>query len=114
MHFDGTFKTKRLSDGTVLPNPPRFQMFQCIEAPPPFTVTQDSPSDLGGRTLFVNTSNIYAESLAKSRYAGDVSNQKWTVFTPMNKSFGGDEMKIPILRKNSLTDHPVLSWHEPW
>ncbi|KAF8330028.1 uncharacterized protein EI90DRAFT_3124824 [Cantharellus anzutake] len=114
MHFDGTFKTKRLADGTVVPDPPTFQMFQCLEAPLSHTGVKDSASDIGGRTLFANTANIFAESLSRSPYAADVKSRMWTVFMPANKNFGGDEIKVPLLQKNSLTGHQVLSWHEPW
>ncbi|KAF8323622.1 Pyoverdine/dityrosine biosynthesis protein-domain-containing protein [Cantharellus anzutake] len=114
MHFDGIFKTKRLADGTVVPDPPTFQMFQCLEAPLSYTGAKDSPLDIGGRTLFANTANIFAESLSHSPYAADVKSRMWTIFTPPNKNYGGDEIKVPLLQKNPLTGHQVLSWHEPW
>ncbi|KAF8310285.1 hypothetical protein DL93DRAFT_2157882 [Clavulina sp. PMI_390] len=112
MHFDGLFKTKHDAEGTLISDPPTFQMFQCLNAPPP---SKDG-SDAGGRTLFTNTRRIYEEVFAKSSspFATDVKNKQWRVFTPTNKSFGGSELRHPISTINPLTGHYILRWHEKW
>lgn len=89
-------------------------MFQCLEAP---SVSSTQPS-AGGRTLFANTHHIY-QDLFRGRtgitpFAREIDTHYWKVFTPMNKSFGGDELRHPISTINPLTEHTILRWHERW
>lgn len=111
MHFDGLFKTKNAEDGSLVSNPPQFQMFQCLEAP-----STRTRRDAGGRTLFANTSQIYRQVFQdeSTPFASTVKNGSWTVFTPMNKSFGGEPLKLPLSMTNPINGHSVLRWHEKW
>lgn len=110
--FSGLFKTKRDQNETLASDPPQFQMFQCLRAPS----ATDGGIDVGGRTLFTNTHLIHQELFQNDDmpFASDVNSRLWKVFTPINNSFGGEELKQPITVANPLTAHTILRWHERW
>ena len=111
-HFDGVFKTKTNDDGSVTADPPQFQVFQCRQAPS----ADDPATDAGGRTLFSSTALIYSQVIANniSPHAEDIKNRKWTVFTPTNKSFGGQPLELPLVETNPLSGRKGVRWHEEW
>jgi hypothetical protein len=111
-HFDGVFKTKTNEDGSVTADPPQFQVFQCRQAPS----ADDPAADAGGRTLFTSTALIYNQVIANnvSPFAEDIKSRKWTVFTPMNKSPGGQPLELPLVETNPLSGRKVIRWHEQW
>ncbi|KZV83230.1 Clavaminate synthase-like protein [Exidia glandulosa HHB12029] len=104
MHFDGTFKTKRSEDGRLMPDPPTFQIFECIQAP--------GGAD-GGRTLFTNTHMLLQQGVNHALLE-KMKLLDWSVFTPQNKNFGGEPLKIPLVHRHEATGHDVLRWHEDW
>ncbi|KAF8322303.1 hypothetical protein DL93DRAFT_2223886 [Clavulina sp. PMI_390] len=112
MHYDGVFKLKTLPNGELKDDPPQFQMFQCRKAPS----SGSGDIDLGGRTLFANTALIhrYVFETGASPYTLDVTTRKWTVFTPLNESFGGVHLELPLVETNPLSGRKAVRWHEPW
>ncbi|KIJ42544.1 hypothetical protein M422DRAFT_170957 [Sphaerobolus stellatus SS14] len=104
MHYDGVFMTKKDENGELTHNPPTFQVFRCIQAP---------EKEEGGKTLITNTADLIRDGLTPSQRDW-LSGKKYSVFTPANKVFGGELLKLPLIMRNKHTGHDVLRWHEPW
>ncbi|KAH8804237.1 Pyoverdine/dityrosine biosynthesis protein-domain-containing protein [Flagelloscypha sp. PMI_526] len=104
MHYDGVFKTKVLPDGSKTHDPPKYQVFQCIDT------TELSE---GGQTLLTNTNHVLRFGLTTAERDW-LESRTYSVFTPLNQVFGGDLLKLPIIMKNDETGHDVLRWHEHW
>lgn len=102
----GIFKTKRTQEGTLTHDPPRFQAFQCIHSP-------DAGLGEGGQTLLTNTNDLMQLGLTEAQRKW-LEDKTFSIFTPANKVFGGDHLKLPLVMKNDGTGHDVLRWHENW
>lgn len=101
----GVFKTKKAPDGTIVDDPPQFQLFQCLHAP---------EQSEGGQTVLTNTVDLLRDGLTADQRQW-LAEKTWSVYTAKNKVFGGDHlMKLPFIVKNEGSGHDVLRWHEPW
>ncbi|KAF8886932.1 Pyoverdine/dityrosine biosynthesis protein-domain-containing protein [Infundibulicybe gibba] len=104
MHYDGVFKTKTDENGELTHDPPNFQIFQCLHAP---------ENDEGGKTLLSNTADLLQHGISPAVREW-LSKMTYSVYTPQNKVFGGDILKLPLVMRNEATGHDVLRWHEHW
>ncbi|KZV89799.1 Clavaminate synthase-like protein [Exidia glandulosa HHB12029] len=67
----------------------------------------------GGRTLFTNTHMLLQQGVNPTLLE-KMKLLDWSVFTPQNKNFGGEPLKIPLVHRHEATGHDVLRWHEDW
>lgn len=101
----GVFKTKTTPDGTIVDDPPQFQLFQCLHAP---------EHSEGGQTILTNTVHLLRDGLTPAQREW-LAEKTWSVYTAKNEVFGGDHLrKLPFIIKNEGNGHDVLRWHEPW
>lgn len=101
-HLFSTGRVELHWDGAYIPETPRFNVFQCLEA---------SDEGEGGETLFSNTAKVWEEAPAQER---NLWSRTQLSYSTEKKAHYGGTIHISLTDRHPSTGEPVLRFIEPY